>query len=264
MENGSNLKMFGELCSPTGAFSPLLDKSKALLQLAEQIWSREKIRHRNVMIQVGGILQQFIVERVQQGDGLNEAEQIAQRLRREQAIAEASKCLHLDNHRLNELITVHAVVSLLSAPSGDIGQLSYSALRWFRVAVQRTKGILCRARVKKPGEIWPSEREVWRIRSGLEEKAKNLFQRAVAEGWNEGKIRKALAEAKLVQDRPSVCLNFNPDTKKIFNPITASKVATPKDVTEMVVEMIENSSDPESVVYLLEQELKKLKRKVLI
>ncbi len=138
------------------------------------------------------------------------------------------------------------------------GELSYSAISAFRFLIRRTKD-------PKSGEFMAAGaleafrriREEWELKVivGLDSRA--LFRQAVEERWPVERIRLALAPYSRAKPKPSAHEEFSRPSERpsIVQLRDLAKTATPKDLAQIILELIQSSEDPLAVQAALEASL---------
>jgi hypothetical protein len=228
-----------------------------LLDRIESVWSAARDRYRDAMIEVGGLIQELILERAAAAGGLEQSVRLARGLSRESAVADVCRRLAVRRPKVYRLLKVTMAVRLL-AGGGGAGDLSYAALLEFGLLVERTPGVLGRTKASKVGELSPAERETYRVRLGLEEKAPALFRSAVSERWTCDEVRSAVAglvyrRAAKAGERPRSSQETN--KAAAADPLRMARAALPKDLAEVILGMIGASPEPECVAELVRRGL---------
>lgn len=136
-----------------------------ILNRASDLWLSARKEWRDIKLEVGGLLSEYLTERLSVADSVPEYQRSDLRCSRKFATADAAKNLKITLPVINELIRTFWVVKLL-ADNDNVGELSFTSLRSFRVAIERPQGKV--SRNKKDG-FRPSEKEVWRVREPAEE-----------------------------------------------------------------------------------------------
>jgi predicted fused transcriptional regulator/phosphomethylpyrimidine kinase len=218
-----------------------------LLRQAKAVWALSKIASRDAKIEVGGLLKRHLLERLKQVERLSEKQRRVRRANREWIIRHAAANVGMPVNRVYDLIRLAATVELL-ADGGQVGQLSYSSLRLFRVLVRRPVGELKRSS-NGPG-MTPVEKEQWEVVPPIQ-KSRAIFAMAVAGGYDEAGVRIILPRraAGRVEERSA------PKPA----PIQAARLGSPRDVAEMILDMIRGNEDADAVMRILETELRQLR-----
>lgn len=166
--------------------------STDLLTRAVELWTSTRRQYRDGLLEVGQLLHEFILSRLIEGDGKNEAQRALIGSCRRRAVRDAAVTLSTSVYRINELVRVAAVVDLLS--DGDCGGLSYSAIREFQRVIRRVgKGKETRRNLRD--STWESSsRETWEVWPELAKEAPDLFRRSVDGKWKTNNIVDALNE----------------------------------------------------------------------
>lgn len=141
---------------------------------------------------------------------------------------------------VGKMVCCHWIVSLLG--DGDAGRLSLEALFMFYPFMHRD---------------WRHDQ--FRIKEGFESRARQLFGKARDEGWIREKVRQLVTKQmpgeafrhRAGPGRPKD--NGIPDKFRrgngveVENPLLLTKEATPRDLAEMIAEMIRSHPEPETV-----------------
>ena len=232
-------------------------ESAELLEKASLLWANCRKQFRDGMLEVGRLLHQFIVARISEATS-TEALRIQQGKTRKGATAAAAKKLGVEVPRINDLIVTAMAADLLSG--GELGNLSWSEVRCFRLTICRNRGGI--ARSKRDGGKPVIATETWLVRDGLEVSAPQLFHRVVEEGWKIDRVRKEIAKLVDPLKVPSApAVHHGPyqveevAAKVPVNLTALARECGPKDLAGMIVEMVRNSLDPASVMALVEEML---------
>lgn len=235
-------------------------KSSVLLDQIFNLWSSSREKYRDSMIQVGRLLQKFVIARLREADGLNEKDRRKEGLTREASTEEAAERLQVKRAKINELIRTAATVDLLS-DSGDMGNLSYTSVRWFRLAIERKKGILRRSKSDDSEKtIEASDREKWIVKESYVD-PRIIFQTAAREGWNSEQVKIALnpfSTCKHIIQPNRYEENDCMGTPIQSNPLEIAKNSSPRDLAELILSMIRNSQDPNWVLEIVNDQANQL------
>ena len=225
--------------------------------------------YREARLKAGQYIHLFILEFLKEGDELPHEERMAKEITRSKAVQIASKELGLEKNTITRLLGAWAVSELLG--EGNIGELHWQCMHRFAVFLHRGK--LTDGSNRIPG-LRPSIQEEWAIYPQYVISAKELFRRAVDGNW---KHKKTIAEVAKVfkSDTPNAQKRLqHPDQKekqqryhkppsRAFEEVIKTQVAhaSPGDVSELCLALIEKSEDPQAVARRLLPELEQLSRK---
>lgn len=148
------------------------------------IWSTTRQGYKTGMLEIGGLLHEYLKQRLQQGDAMNEQQRRAHGITRMGITKELASTLGTTVLRVNDMLSSWACVHLLS-DNGNTGSMPYSILRLFRPCIGRS-GVGTLSRSHDDGGTPASEQENWVV---LEPLAVGVFQQAVAEDWKYARIR---------------------------------------------------------------------------
>lgn len=236
--------------------------SATLLDRAAAVWAESRAARRDALLEVGRLLGAFVLTRLREGDSLTEADRLAAGHTRQHATAAAAGRLGISRDRVNELVATARAVDLLR-PGGDLGPLSWGALRPFRRCVERTTG-------HRQARQQVSATEEWHVKPACLPWAAGLLASAVAGGWDERRVRQELRQ-RLVRGgtgRPRqrhrspaeaytpACHGFEPADPEPF--VTLRRVAvlsTPPDLADLLCQLVQQSRDPAAVERLLLERL---------
>lgn len=129
--------------------------------------------HRDRMLEVGVRLHEYVLASLRENSDLSRVERKHSGAGERNAVKRAAEALGIKAKTVHTMIKAAMIVELL-APPGGIGELAYSTIWRFVGLIEVASD---RDEDGKPIEL----RETWRIKAGLEEKAKSLFKRAVSE-----------------------------------------------------------------------------------
>lgn len=223
-----------------------METPKDILAAARAAWFASRSASRDSQLTVGRLLRRYILARIAETDGMNEADRVASGNSREDAISAISLALSVTRSRVNQLIHLSAVVDLLS-DGGNVGELSYSAIRAMRSLVRRRRGKIVRSRKRKDRPFLPSSREEWVIAGGADaaDDAIRIFRRAVDEGLSVAEIQPMLSATS--SKRPPARRCFPSDKPVSFDLHAIARTASPRDFAEMLIEAVAAAADPEAV-----------------
>ncbi|MDE2102921.1 MAG: hypothetical protein KGL39_37100 [Patescibacteria group bacterium] len=223
----------------------------AILARARTIWATSRRDSRDRALEVGALLQQYLVTRLRPADGMSEDERARAGVRRGVLIEEMARGLGVGASKVRELMILHQTVRLLAGPEGP-GALSYASLRAFRVCIQRVRGRLKRTR--GDDGLSPADQEEWRIRCKPHQKWRDLFQQAAREGWASDEVI-----SKLPGIRPGkghgrrAAVREGPGRSADL--FVVVKAGSPRDVVDLIVEAIESSPSPGVIAALLRERI---------
>lgn len=217
--------------------------STDLLREAVDLYFASQVAQRDVYLRVGRLLHEYVLAALTEGANLPEAK----RPTRERLVAVAADRLNCTVNRANDLIHVGQVAELLLDPGDDLKGLSWSCLRAFRRFVARVR--LSRHEVSRtPGDCKkaPQERERWEA-AGNREHARRLILRCAREGCN---AAQCATRAGNRQRGPSALdLDLDEDAGKIRGVTQESaRVASPRDLADLLAQAILESCDPKMVL----------------
>lgn len=230
--------------------------SSELLAEIVRTWAMSHNERRDSYLKIGGLLAEFVSIRMKEGDGLNEKDRLAKRCSRMQAVEDACAALDLGNHVINVMIGAH-YANLLLSDGKSLANLSWSSLRALTTLVERNKGKIQRSRNQrsKGKFLTLSETDIWQVNKATTlELAKGLFARAISEDWSCVKVRNEchwLLGRKIRRPQPK---SEGPSAA----PMSLKKIAqtsNPKDLADMILELINLSTNKEEVLDLVEQGL---------
>ena len=230
--------------------------SESILLEAEQLWTDSRRAHRDVIIRVGALIAKFILARLQEGDGLPEANRIKKGITREVIMDVVASRLRVHLRQDYDMVRVAKVVELL----GDPGNLSHSTLRVFTVFVQRRVCKVTRIKNPKPDEVLPSKSEVWEVKPHSGVDPRELYKQAVEQNWDSAHARH-MANTRIKVDRRggagpkpkssyksyTSSVQVREDRESVNKPkgdhfptlIRLGQQSDPKDLVDMVIVMIE-------------------------
>ena len=247
------------------------------------VWGTTRKSYRDGMVKAGRLLHEYVLARLAEGNPLAEGFRIASGFTRKAAVARAAERLEVTPAKINDMIASWAVVHLLS-DGGRLGRLTYAVIRTFRVCVRRATTGNGRKPVRRTlrrvessaaqDVVDPSERERWIVKPEAASWAADIFREAVAKGWNADDACAALGEKRAMcppsgpsggadEDalpRPRTACQMlghaNGDGKNLF---AVARSSNPKDLADLLTEMIHQSTDPRAVASLLEDRLDEIR-----
>lgn len=222
--------------------------SGSILLEIENVWKKSRKASRDAAILVGGMLCKFIVARLREADGKSEAMRAAMNLTRESCMRYAAERLGLNLGRVWEMIRIAKVVELF----GDPGELSYSSLRVFTVFVQRRPCKVTRGKKVKNEEVDPSESEVWEVKKDYNgSNPADVYRRAVENKWDSKYVREVANREIKVYKRSGPGPKNNSELMGLPSIQQLGRNSDPKDLADMVIEMIEACPRAEELKKLL-------------
>jgi hypothetical protein len=233
--------------------------ASTLLDSAVALWSASRLRHRDALLEVGRLLHEYVLARLREGDGLNEADRYTARAVRKVAVEDAGAALGVTRQRVNALISVSQAVACLLGPEPDLGSLPWHAVRPFSLLVTRARARRTR-RARGEGGVrggsnppvpMPegSSRETWAVRPGLEESAPALLRRAAAGGWHWRRCGEAV---RLLRGTPAPAWTPAPESPP--GPKDSAD-ATPRDIAADLAGRVLRHPEAALVAALLREEL---------
>jgi hypothetical protein len=224
------------------------DELDAILEEVANAYHGSNTQYRDTMLRAGRLLHNFVLGYLQQADGMEERSRIANRFSRAEALKIAAARLSCTTVDVNRFLAVAMTAELLS-DNGDVGKLTFAGIAFFWRFVHRKTGK--RGQTGSfPGrqEIPISFLEKWEIKPEFRDKAVALFRHAVATSMKTEEIRSA---ALLLYTGPTArkCHRRKIDLKQpaILTLAGCAKVASPGDVAEMCLQLIEASENPWAV-----------------
>jgi len=204
------------------------------------------------MVRAGRLLRDYVEARLREGDGLPEAGRREAGACRGKATRDAADRLGTTIDKVNELIRVAAVVDLLSGGE-PVAALPYASLRCFRVVIHRpARGLKCRRSLKDSGAAEASDRARWEVRPEYAGRAESLFREADAGGWGEKRVAEALRELRGDGGKKD---RFRDEGGRGFDPEAMARNSSPRDLADWVARVVGLSSDPPTVMRLVEERL---------
>lgn len=221
-----------------------LEDVKWLLAGVKQVYRRVDGAYRDGMVRVGELLHEFVLAYLRQGDGRCDSYRSQQGISRRMAIQMAATALVVRPKLVRDWIAISQVKQLL-APEGQLGSLSYAALRGCRPLVMRC--ILERRHGTKAmsgSSAWVvSARETWLVKPP-EQATRQLFQQILTENWGYVQIKEALRQTGTpVAQRPRAArMEMTP--RNLPNLGQLAQEATTRDLLDMIVSMVQASRKP--------------------
>lgn len=219
----------------------------ALLTSIEQTFYATRKDYRDRMIQVGGMISDYLLQRLKQGDDLNEHHRRKQGIVRSVIIGEVANRLKISSCKVNELIRIAHVCRLLF-PNG-YGDLSYCTLRSMRKLIHRSNRGKERQRNKnRKGEgVLVSEIETWTLRT---EKAVEVAKEAVANTHTDKEVQVAILQIPDCTRTPYV----RSIHKKAISP-TILPASNLSSIVEQITKLLLAVDDPEKVLSKVRENL---------
>lgn len=224
-----------------------------LLERIDTLWAQTRTQYRDRMLRIGKMLHEYVLLRLKEGDLLGCVERARKGITRSCIVETLASRLNTGAPKINEVIRAAMGVELLSK-DGNIGDLSYSCFRYLYLIIERKyiprEQIHRRVGNVTPGAIPPSSREQWRIRPGMEQKARALFAKAVEGSWKASKFLEEFRSLRHPEKRK--CYDWASfGSSDHFDWLRAARESSPRDVAEMITKMIEQSKSPDMVTRIL-------------
>lgn len=237
-------------------------------QWLEKAWKAYQFcdrTYRDALLEIGNCLQTFVRLRVQEADGMSRVQREKVGVSREVATKEAATRMQMRVPRINMLISASMTVNLLS-DNGQIGSLGHNSIVRFSQLIHRKVG----AGQMRPGRhgIPFSQASEWEVKQKYDGQAQRMFRQAVEEGWGWPRVVKEVA-AVIRRDTGRTAAQTNHDKDEPLRyrsgsrgrsckenelPSSAeelkllSKVAGPRDMAEVLAEIVLESSDPKALL----------------
>jgi hypothetical protein len=251
-----------------------------LLDMARDAYRQGCANYRDALLESGRLLHEFVLCFLQTGTEMTEWNRTNAGITRCNALKIAAEKLKVTPARVNNLIATWAVGDLLG--EGDLGDLGIAAIYRFKVFIRRGRGHRGKkgkGRVIVGRKDGPpvTELERYEVKPRFAESAKALFQQAVAAGFTQLQAREECNRLFSVEEspyrhsnglRPRVAPQEAAEPKKrqpvhrrnecgaevdsgISHLQRAAAVASPGDVAEMCISLIEKAEDPKAVAVRL-------------
>lgn len=240
------------------------------LDAAHALWSSSRKAHRDARVSVGRLLHEFILVNLRKHDALGEGQRRAHGATRRVLVGQATERLGLDDSTVNDLIRTAMTVDLLS-DGGELGDLSYSSIRAFRLVVARkTHAGTTVSRVSASGRddsaALPSSVEEWQVKPTAAAVAVETFRRAVAESWDSARVIEALrGHGRRKYNSPTRDARVSADDDEDAPPTSAGldlanvvRSASPGDAADLIAGLLENAPDKRAVAVALVSRLQHL------
>lgn len=223
-----------------------MDNAAEFLAEAKDALRRAHGRYRDSLLECGRYLHHY-VDMILRAE-MTERERRAFGVSREQAIRNAATELGCKPNKVAMMIVTAMVADLLVG--GQIGDLWHVTVYCFRPFVRRRQGRFA----------LPKEKETWDLRDGFQQSAPELLRRAIAETWNAEKARREVG--KLFRSgggdsrRPRRSVMRRQKVRKAIEELQRSaRLASPGDIAEMCLTLIESSEDSKAAAILLRDRL---------
>ncbi len=224
-----------------------------ILESARALYLRGERTYRDTLLDVGRKLHEYVLAYLREGDGVNENTRMVRKITRKQAMRNAADSLGTKPPRIGDYIKTAMVADLLS--DGALGNLGHASIYRFGCFIGRKRQT---RDIRHPLEI--SCREEWACKPKYEVSAKALFRRAVAENMTQLQVVDAVARLFNGDSPFSRRQNRKPLDKAAGDIGQLKKqlrLASPGDVAELIVGLIEESADPPSVAICLQRHLER-------
>lgn len=230
-------------------------KSGDLLEQAKALYLSGVAAYRDALLDVGRLLHQFVLARLEEGDGLSEESRFKARLTRRAVVETAATALGVNRQRVNNLIVTAMAADLLGG--GIVGDMGIQAIYRFRVYVRRRHGLRGVDAGRRNGPP-VSDMERWEIKPGFEKKAKAEFERAVTQGYTQ--LDAKMAADKSGAAKPTMSRRKNPfrsdeRATAVETVRKSAKQASPGDVADLCMEIIGATADPRATALALQARL---------
>ncbi len=226
-----------------------------LLQQAKAAYQRSTMIYRDTLLETGRLLHEFVLTGLREGDGLSEPKRLDARITRGNLLLRAAEELRITRIRVQEFIAAAMIVELL----GDrinLEFLGFISIIQFRSFVRRVNG--GGMDQKHPSSL----AETWHIRNGYEVSAKELFRRAVTNGFTTAVARVECDRlAKVAPQFKRRISSLKKNSKQHLEQLArVAHIASPGDVADMCMSLVTKSDDPWAVAQRLIVCLKNIKR----
>ncbi len=239
---------------------PLIATSAQLLEKARQAYVQADLQYRDVLLDIGRTLHDFVLAYLNEGAEVSERQRVERKYTRRRAIEVAAEELKTTEKRINELIVTAMVADLLSQGL-CLGNLSHCAIFRFRAFIKRKVA----SRQNHYGRNGTSiiDAESWIVKPEWEERAKSLFRQAVIEEFSQHKaydtVKKCnaanpnrLRQQKRKRESAGIQRLKTKTAEAHQQQIDDSmKYASCGDVAEKCLALVNQSEDPRGVALLL-------------
>lgn len=204
--------------------------------------------HRDRMLECGRKLHQFVLAYIQQGDAVSEPIRLANGFSRRNAIRKAVESLRARPTKICDMIATAMFVDLVASHE-DLATIGYVAAVQFKRFVGRK--IMGRHSGGKDGHR-VSTSEEWEIKDGFADSSLALFRKAIAENWDQYTCRRECQRLYSGIVIPKKSRSF---TKRVELPLMDLQrsvgKASPGDVAELCVSLLDKAEDPAAVAVRL-------------
>lgn len=236
-------------------------------QILEEIvktYTAGRLGYRDAMLRVGKLIGDYVRAVLMSSVGMNIQDRIDSGKTRASATLNVSKVLGISLSKVSGMVRCYQAATVLSGGSGDVGGLSYSAIRSFAVCVRRrVVQSSVRSRASATEEALAAA-ETWDVRIGYGW-AVGLFAQARTEGWTDVEVRRRLKEAgracrvrtKSVGTSASVPSGRTVTAREVAEIVARRTMPTtmpdlvgvvrngsPRDAAEAIAQLVRESSDP--------------------
>ncbi len=216
-----------------------------LLETARSILSSAEASYRDALLRLGGVLHEFVVTFMLQGDQVPAVRRDA--FTREKAIRAAADGLRQPMPRISSLIATAMTVPLLS-DGGNVGALCWNAIQRFACLVRRRRPD--RDIGFRPGRngLSLAASEEWVVKEEFEGRAQEVFRRAVADGVSNTEAKARAIE--VTQSKHAAAAFYQKKRRKETAESVAkvAAVAAPGDIAGMLFEGIRDHPEASVIV----------------
>lgn len=225
--------------------------SAALLDRAVAVWNASRAARRDALLEVGRLLRQYLAQRVREDDcgpSTGRTRRSAALNARLRGVTEAARRLRIGTKRVNALIRA-AVVADLLRPQGDLGSLPWAALRALEPCLHRQGA------------------DDWDIDPACLPWAAGLLAGAVAGSWTylrlKAEVQRRRSSRPVGRPRgqrrePLVLLHLDDNdhggltgAQQDSEWLRVATLASPPDLCDLLLDLVERSRDPATVARLL-------------
>lgn len=228
--------------------------SKVLLDKVEQIYRAAVSNYRDEMLRVGQLLHDYILASAEEAGPLSFKGRLKVGACREFWTKAAATRLGASPDWINKAIRASAAVSLVLGDDPDLGSISYATVRVMGAVVVRPSGHIQRdPNYLADGEITFAEKETWEFHPALgEAKAKALYTRCIREGWGRNKASDEVRELSRKRGRTKksgdvLSVSDCGKLPSIFGIQEIARKASPRDLAEIILSLIDASQDAQAV-----------------
>ncbi len=225
---------------------------------------------RDNLLACGAKLHDYILAHVKQGEGLPEARRLKANFTREEAVKNAAAALDVARRNILQMLQGAAVARLL-AEDGNVGRLSWISVWEFASLLRRRTGrfndYATRVEAGRNG-VAVTAIEEWEVRPQYDGAAQSLFRQAVAQGdltrdqvyamilkLRGQRARQGRHAATAGQQTRDDEGEYTLDAFERQQ--TAARLASPGDVADMCLVLVEKARDPAAVALRLRVMLQK-------